>query len=374
METFETIIIGAGSAGLACFAALKHKGKQALILEKESNVGSRWRGHYERLHLHTDKKASSLPHHPMTSGYPKYPSRDQVVKYLEEYAEVHDAKISFNTEVVSGKRWAGRWHIATSNGKSYQSDNLIVSTGRTNRPHSVTKPGIENFAGKNIHSCDYVNGREFENQDVLVIGFGNSGCEIAVCLHEHGARPSMSVRSPVNVVPRDIFGIPALSIGKLTAGLAPKVSDMINKPIINFLYGDITKYGLRKLPYGPVEQINVHKRIPLLDIGTIELIRKGFITIYPDIQHVGQNEIEFVDGRSSRFDAIIMATGYEHRVRDFIEIDDERIGQIEEPIRERESAGKDGLYLCGYYVSPRGMLNEAGKEALFIANHIAGSH
>lgn len=371
MVDFETIIIGAGSAGLACYAALKHKGHEALILERSPNVASTWRGHYDRLHLHTDKKASSLPFKAMPNDYPKYPSRDLVVAYMEDYAKEHNAKIAFNSEVKSARRIKGEWNIETSTGKVYTSENLIVSTGKTNKPKMVSKPGLESFPGKVMHSCRYKNGREFASKDVLVIGFGNSACEIAICLHEHGARPVLSVRSPVNVVPRDILGIPALSIGKLTSRLPPKVSDRINKPIVSFLYGDIEKYGLRKLPYGPVEQIRVHGRIPLLDIGTIDLIRSGDIAVRPDIEMIEGNSIEFVDGTSASFDAIIMATGYDHGLEKFMELDDTRLEDLRKPVYERPSAGKDSLYLCGLFVSPRGMLNEAGKEALFIADKIA---
>jgi len=371
MTEIETIIIGAGSAGLACYAALKHKGREARILERSPNVASRWRGHYDRLHLHTDKNASSLPFKTMPGDYPKYPSRDQVVAYMEDYAREHNAHVEFNTEVERARRVEGKWKIDTVDGRIYMADNLIVSTGKTNKPRIVSKPGLQTFRGKVIHSCEYKNGSEFSSKNVLVIGFGNSACEIAMCLHEHGARPVLSVRSPVNVVPRDILGIPALSIGKLTSRLAPKVSDRLNKPIINFLYGDIEKYGLRKLPYGPVEQIRVHGRIPLLDIGTIDLIRSGDITVRPDIRMIEGSSIEFVDGTSASFDAIVMATGYKHGLEKFIELDEARLGDLRKPVNERPSIGKDSLYLCGLFVSPRGMLNEAGQEALFIAEKIA---
>ncbi|MEJ0101358.1 MAG: hypothetical protein WDO19_01865 [Bacteroidota bacterium] len=98
-------------------------------------------------------------------------------------------------------------------------------------------------------------------------------------MYEYGAYPSLSVRSAVNVLPRDIFGFPVLEIGKLTSIFPAKVADKINAPLIRMLVGDITKLGLKKSPYGPLEQIKKQKRIPLLDTGTIKLIKQGHIKV-----------------------------------------------------------------------------------------------
>ncbi len=129
--------------------------------------------------------------------------------------------------------------------------------------------GINSFTGEIIHSSQYKNGKAFPCKKLLVVGFGNSACEQAICLHEHGAYPSLSVRSPVNVLPRDVLGFPVLEIGKLTSLFPSRIADKINAPLIRILVGDITKLGLKKSGYGPREQIEKQKRIPLLDIGTI---------------------------------------------------------------------------------------------------------
>ena len=129
--------------------------------------------------------------------------------------------------------------------------------------------GLNSFKGMILHSSQYKNGAAFAGKNVLIVGFGNSGCEQAICLHEYGAHPSLSVRSAVNVLPRDIFGFSVLEIGKLTSIFPPKLADKINAPLIRMLVGDIKKLGLRKSTYGPREQIEKQKRIPLLDIGTM---------------------------------------------------------------------------------------------------------
>ena len=120
----------------------------------------------------------------------------------------------------------------------------------------------------------------------MVVGFGNSACEIAIDLYEQGAKPSMAVRSPVNVIPRDVFGIPVLELSLAMNSLPPRFADTINAPLLRLLVGDITKLGLKKLPYGPLEQIQKNASIPLLDIGTIKHIRQGHIRIHDDIDQI----------------------------------------------------------------------------------------
>src|SRR5262245_12937080 len=99
MTADNTIIVGAGAAGLAVSACLKQAGIPNLILEQSDQVGATWRRHYDRLHLHTDKNNSALPFAPFPKEYPRYPSRDQVVEYLEEYTKRFDLDVHFNQRV-----------------------------------------------------------------------------------------------------------------------------------------------------------------------------------------------------------------------------------------------------------------------------------
>lgn len=111
MTSTNTIIIGAGAAGLATAACLKQADIPNIILEQSDKVGATWRKHYDRLHLHTDKKNSQLPFMPMPKEYPRYPSRDQVVTYLEDYAKRFDLDILFDQQVTSAKRIDGQWQV-----------------------------------------------------------------------------------------------------------------------------------------------------------------------------------------------------------------------------------------------------------------------
>jgi thioredoxin reductase len=365
----HTIVIGAGPAGLAVGACLKQAGIPSIILEQSDNVGSVWRRHYDRLHLHTDKKNSELPFASFPKEYPRYPSRDQLVSYLESYAQRFDLDIHFNQKVISAQREKDLWQVKTQDAH-YLASNLVIATGNAREPFIPEWMGQDLFKGKIIHSSEYKNGNQFKGQNVLVVGFGNSGGEIAIDLFEHGAKPSIAVRSAVNVIPRELFGIPILSIGIVQNIMPAWMADAMNKPILRMVIGDITKYGLRKLPHGPATQIKNDKHIPLIDVGTIKLIKQGSITVYSGVETFTENGVKFTAGKESRFDAVILATGYRPKVNTFLNAENV-YDENGTPISTGCESSTSGLFFCGYYVSPTGMLREIAMEAKQISAAIA---
>jgi cation diffusion facilitator CzcD-associated flavoprotein CzcO len=366
----ETLVIGAGPAGLAVGACLKRANLPCTILEQNERVASSWGRHYDRLHLHTDKNNSELPFMSFPGEYPRFPSRLQVIDYLHSYAEKFDLDIWFNQHVISAQRQGGAWQVQTQD-SFYEAPNLVIAAGYNREPFVPNFPGRNLFNGRVLHSSQYENGEPFKGQSVLVVGFGNSGGEIAIDLCEYGANPGISVRSAVNVIPRELFGIPILSIGILQNKLPAKLADAINAPILRTVIGDITNYGLRKLPYGPVTQIREDRHIPLIDVGTIQLIREGKLATYAGVQEFTKNGILFTDGKESAFDAVILATGYRPRVNEFLHPDSKVYDEEGTPISSGRESSVPGLYFCGYYVSPTGMLREIGMEARRISKLIA---
>ena len=370
MPEINTIIIGAGAAGLAVSACLKKTGIPNIILEQSAKVGATWRKHYDRLHLHTDKKNSELPFAAMPKDYPRYPSRDQIVAYLDDYAKRFELDIRFNQQVKSARHENGQWLVQTQD-TLHSAPNLVVATGYARQPLIPDWQGKETFQGKLLHSSEYKNGAEFKGQHVLVVGFGNSGGEIAVDLYEHGAKPSLAVRNAVNVIPRELAGIPILSIGIVQNKMPAWLADAINAPILRMVIGDITKFGLHKLPYGPATQIAKDKRIPLIDVGTMKLVRDGQIKVYSGVEKFSGNRIRFTDGKEAEFDAVVLATGYRPRVNDFIQGASSAFDEAGTPTSTGKESSSPGLYFCGYYVSPTGMLREIAIEARQVCNLIA---
>ncbi|HET7144270.1 MAG TPA: NAD(P)/FAD-dependent oxidoreductase [Anaerolineales bacterium] len=364
----NAIVIGAGPAGLAVGACLKQAGIESIILEQGDKVGSAWHRHYDRLHLHTDKKNSNLPFAAFPRDYPRYPSRDQLIDYLESYTKKFGLDIRFNQQVKAARHENNQWEVQTQDAR-YHTANLVVAAGNAREPLIPEWEGKDSFKGKVVHSSEYKNGERFRGQNVLVVGFGNSGGEIAIDLYEYGAKPSIAVRNPVNVIPRELLGIPILSIGILQNILPAWMADGMNAPILRAVIGDITKYGLRKLPYGPATQIQKDKQIPLIDVGTIKLIKQGYITVQSGVEEFTENGVKFTDGNEARFDAVILATGYRPRVNAFLN-ETKVFDESGTPVSSGHETVIRGLYFCGYYVSPTGMLREIAMEAKRISAEI----
>lgn len=367
----NTLIIGASAAGLAVAACLQTQQIPFLLLEKGGQVGAIWRRHYDRLHLHTVRAHSQLPGLPMPKSYARYPARAQVVDYLEAYARHFKLAPHFEQEVRAVRPSNGNWQVKTQDA-IYQAANVVIATGYTRVPQIPTWPGQELFPGSIIHSSAYKNGRPYAGQRVLVVGFGNSAGEIAIDLVEQGAAEvGMAVRHPVNVIPRDYLGIPILSIGILLDKIPPQAADLLAVPMLKTSVGDLTKYGLQKLPYGPNVQIRQDGRIPILDIGTVKLIKDGRIHIHPGIERFNENGVVFNDGTIQTFDAIILGTGYRPQVNDFLQDVPDVLDENGAPKRSGTEVAP-GLYFCGFTISPTGMLREIGREAGHISAHIAG--
>ena len=365
----NTLIVGAGISGLATAACLQRQSIEYVIIEKHDQVASAWQNHYERLHLHTNKRLSQLPYKKFGKNIPRYPSRQQVIDYLNDYQKTLNIQPVFNTTATSIKKEGGYWITQTNNGIC-QSKFLIMATSPYGKPKPVVLPGMETFPGKIMHSAAYKTGRDFAGQKVLVIGFGNSACEIAIDLFEQGATPFMAVRSAVNIVPRDVLGVPVLELSLLLNFLPPRIADLLSAPLINAIIGDITRLGLKRKPYGPLEQVRREGKSPILDIGTIQLIRKGHIKIEGDIDFIEGGLVHFKEGGVQSFDAIVACIGYSQDEIKIINTDSDRFDDLRVSTSRQLYFGKDGLYFCGYYISPTGQIREIAADARKIAKDI----
>lgn len=364
-----TLVIGASISGLASAASLQKQNIDYTIIEKQNQVAPAWRNHYDRLHLHTSKRFSNLPYKKFGRIVPRYPARQQVVDYLDDYRREFNINPVFNTEALSVKKEAGYWITETTTGL-FKSKYLIMATGAYGKPRPVNFKGMETFDGKILHSYEYRTGKDFTGQDVLVVGFGNSACEIAIDLYEQGSRPSMAVRSPVNVIPRDVLGIPVLALSLLLNRLKPHTADLVSAPLINWLIGDLTQLGLKKMPYGPLEEIRRDGNTPVLDIGTLRHIRKGHIKIYDDIDYIKGKDIHFTDGKREAFDAIVAGIGYDRDYAEIVAVDRCRFDDLQLSVDKQKYFGSDGLYFCGYWISPTGQIREIAADAIKIAGDI----
>jgi cation diffusion facilitator CzcD-associated flavoprotein CzcO len=370
MSDADVIVIGAGPAGLACAAQLGERGLRASVLEKSDTVGPVWRRHYDRLHLHTDRGHSSLPGLPMPRGYPRYPSRDQVIAYLENYAAHFRLAPTFGCEVRMLRREAGLWHADTTRGRC-AAPQVVVATGWADAPHRPTWPGQDDYRGSVIHSSEYRRPEPYRGQRVLVVGFGNSGGEIALDLADAGIDVTLAVRGPVRILPRDLLGLPILTWAIGQAWLPPRLADAINAPAIRLAIGPTRGLGLTIARKGPRRMIAEDHRVPLLDVGTLERIRQGAIHVRGGIGHFTREGVAFVDphgeGRTVPFEAVILATGFRADLSRLLPQATDTLDNQGSPRITGMPTGVPGLFYCGQIPSPTGQLREIGIEARRIA-------
>lgn len=362
MEETGTVVVGAGPAGLAVAACLGRLRLRYIVVEQDARLGERWRSRYDRLHLHTAKQYSALPYLSFPAAHPRYPSRDQVVEYLDSYARHFNITPRFGERVIGLAHIHDAWTVSTASGNTYRAANVVICTGRSDIPNRASWPGLDGYAGRVLHSAEYRSGAGFAGQRVLVVGFGNSGGEIAVDLVEHGARPDIAVRNPVNVVPRDFMGQPIQRSTILLRRVPVAIRDRIGRTISRIVFGDLGTLGLRPSSEGPVSQIVRRGRVPLIDVGTIALVRAGKIGLRPDVERIDGASVIFGDGSRERYDALVLATGYDTGLRQLAaDLASDAHGL---PIAK-------GLHLVGFGSPPTGALREIAIEAKRVAARIA---
>jgi indole-3-pyruvate monooxygenase len=366
----RVLIVGAGPAGLAVGGCLRHHRVPFLLLERNAQVGATWRTHYERLHLHTTKHFSALPYLRYPAAVPTYPSRQQVVDYLDAYTQHFDLRPRCHQEVLSGQRKQESWEIQTPNDR-YLAECVVMATGLNEAPVLPTWPDQERFRRLILHSSRYHNGEPFRNQRVMVIGFGNSGAEIAVDLYEHGATVGMAVRSPINVIFRDRFGIPVQLMAIALSPLPPRALDAITRPVMRATFGDLEPYGLRYALDGAATQLREQAKVPVIDKGTIALIKQEKITVFPGVERMTPDGVIFSDGTGASFDAVVLATGYRVQLSTRLHGCQDALDAKGVPLESGRATTLPGLYFCGFHHSIGGLLRQIGLEAQQIAREIA---
>jgi len=363
----DAIIVGAGPAGLACAVTMRAAGLNVTVFEKADSVGSVWRRHYDRLHLHTDRNRSGLPGMVMPPSYPLYPSREQVVEYLESYAARFDIQPVFNSEVACIRRDSTQWRADLARG-SIAAPVAVVATGIADAPYHPTWPGSDVYQGAVLHSSEYRNAEPYAGKRVLVVGFGNSGGEIALDLANAGIDVALAVRSPVQILPRDLLGFPILAWAILYRRLPARLVDFVNAPILRLAIGPIEKLGLRRSAKGPRQMVEEDGRVPLIDVGTLDRIRDGSIKVAGGIDRFKPDGVVFADATSQKFDAIILATGFRPDLRQLIPDVEDVFDRHGMPLVTGRATRSPGLFFCGQIASPTGQLREIGLESQRIAD------
>ncbi|OGE31826.1 hypothetical protein A2631_01715 [Candidatus Daviesbacteria bacterium RIFCSPHIGHO2_01_FULL_44_29] len=277
----NTVIIGAGQAGLSVSHLLTQKGIDHLVLEK-GKVGEEWKSRrWDAFHLITPNFMTRLPGFPYKGGKPNgFDSRDEIVKHFENYAKSFNVPLSENTEVTSVTKDKDVFIVKTNKG-DYSAKNVVVAIGSFHKP---LVPDISKNLPKDIlqiHSSDYKNAKQLPDGAVLLVGGGNSGIQIANDLNKSGRKVFLSI-GRVRIVPRVYRGKDFMEWAEILGILdrkAEETSEEVKNTTPPILYGNPETVNLRKLAkdgvqlVGRLKDINTSKAIFNSDLD--ENIQKG---------------------------------------------------------------------------------------------------
>jgi indole-3-pyruvate monooxygenase len=344
----EVLIIGAGPAGLAIAGRLRKAWVDFRIIERSEHVGSRWRRHYDRLHLHSVKRLSNLPHLPFPSAYPVYVPREKFVDYLESYAKEFDILPEYGVSVTHIARSDDRnWSVETSSG-TITARSVVVATGVNNEASFPDWEGKEDYTGTIIHSVDYKNPSPYLNSRTLVVGMGNTGAEVALDLSEHGVETFLSVRGALNIVPRDLNGKPvqetALILDKIPFG----IGDWLGAKVQGLYFGNLKKHGIEKSKMRPAVQLSTTGKTPVIDIGTVKAIKQGKIKVVGEVRKFNNCGVTLMSGDDCEVDHIICATGYRSCLEDLIENMSDFTDLLGYPKGPIGTEYHEGIYFVGF--------------------------
>ena len=355
----QVVVIGAGPAGLATAACLQRAGIRPLVLDQGDRVGQSWAERYDRLHLHTPRVQSHLPGYRLPARAGRWVSRDDMAAYLRAYAEHHGIEVRLGIEVTSVRPVPGGYRV-TGDGIDVTATHVVLATGLNGVPVVPSWPGAESFTGQLIHASDYRSASAYRGRDVLVVGAGNTGAEIAADLAESGVdNVWLSIRTPPHVIPRQLGPLPATLLGILQSFLPPAWTDPINRGLAKAFVGDLAPYGLPTPDEGLSARMRRRGTVPTIDVGLIKQLKRGTVGVVHAVTAFDGATVELSDGQLLRPHTVIAATGY-------------RAGDA--ALLDSGSSDAAGLYRVGLTQSQKGLLLQINLDARRVARRIAAQN
>lgn len=368
-------VIGAGAAGLCAAKHLQAAGLDVTIFELGSRIGGLWvyendnglSPAYASLHLNSENRVTAYGDFPFPEDAPLYPDHTAVARYLDAYADRFDLKplIRFKAKVVAVERaGGGRWSLRLATGETETVDAVVVASGHQGVPKHP--PFAGDFAGTYLHAHAYRTPEPFRGQDVLVVGVGNSACDIAADICTVTASTTMAARSPVLFMPRMFLGVPTSRVlGRIEKRWMPwPIRRRIRETIARIAHGRMEQWGFvtpktRTHPAG-------HHLLMAQFIW-------GRVTAKPGIAAVSGHEVTFQDGTTRRFDTIIAATGYDVDLP-FLSADLSPVrGHWLDLYRRVVRPGAPGLYFVGFFnVTGGGNIRMMDDQSQWVAELATG--
>lgn len=335
----DVLIVGGGHSGVMAAARLTQIGIDALVVDRFPRIGDNWRTRYSSLALHNETDVCHFPYMPFPPTFPQYLPKDKLANWFEAYVESLELNYWTSTEFVSGEydyledRWVATVRQVASE-RTLHPKHIIMATGGVGgTPNIPALRGAERFGGAIVHTKDFKSGADFAGRDVVVVGVGTSGHDVAFDLYNHGAHVTIMQRSPTVVINIDSAN---LLFAHYTAGISTDEADLIGAA--NFIYPVLTE-SLRSATKMTAERDsellerlrNVGMRIDMgedgagylmkffrygggyyINVGCSELIADGNINVLQseDVECLIREGIRLTDGTVLQFDAVVLATGY----------------------------------------------------------------
>ncbi|MFC0847724.1 flavin-containing monooxygenase [Streptomyces noboritoensis] len=373
--TRPVYVIGAGPGGLAVAAALRGRGVRAVVLEKADAVGDSWRHHYDRLRLHTTRRLSALPGLKMPRSFGRWVARADVVRYLEKYAQVHELEIVTGVEVSTVERADGDgWLLHATGGRRLTGRAVVVATGYNHTPYLPEWPGADSYTGTLLHAGQYRNPAPYAGKDVLVVGSGNTGAEIAVDLVDGGAgRVRLAVRTAPHILRRSTAGWPAQASGILVRRLPVPLVDRAAGAVARLSVPDLSDKGLPRPETGLYARVR-EGAIPVQDVGLIAAVQSGRVEPVAAVESFEGAKVVLADGSRISPEVVVAATGYRRALEGLVG----ELGVLDGRGRPTVHGGRTaptapGLYFTGFTNPISGMFRELAIDAEKIAKAVARS-
>jgi putative flavoprotein involved in K+ transport len=285
----DTLVIGAGQAGLAAGYTLQRAGLTFALLEAGSSPAGSWPHYYESLTLFSPARFSSLPGLPFPGDPERYPRRDEVIAYLQSYAQHFHLPVQVQSRVERVQRRGHHFRVETAAGTSWDALSIIAATGPFQHPSLPQLPGQQRFRGQILHSSAYRRPEPFQGQRVLVVGAGESALQIAVELAQV-ARVTIASRTPLRFRPQRVLGRDIHYWAWLT--------------------------GLDRFPLSTYWERHAPKAV--IDTGRYHpAFQAGELDRRPLFRHFTAAGVEWIGGQEEPIDSVIFATGYRHNL-DFL--------------------------------------------------------
>jgi cation diffusion facilitator CzcD-associated flavoprotein CzcO len=301
-------VIGAGYAGNGVAKAFKDAGIAYDHIERNDAIGGNWYdGVYDSTHIISSRDTTGYGDFPMPDSYPDFPSRDQMLAYLNSYVHHFGLRdrIEFETEVVSveplDERGMTGWRVELDSGEVRYYDGVVVANGHHWRKRIPSYPG--RFSGCALHSKEYKRPSDCAGERVLVVGVGNSGCDIAVEAARNFGSATISMRRGNWFLPKTLFGVPVAELDRRWTPTWAQRAFL--KAALRVSLGSYERYGL------PEPDYELFEKHPIVNSQLLYQLRHGVVTAKPDIERLDGRTVHFADGTSEEFDTIVYATGFD---------------------------------------------------------------